>query len=259
MPLNDKQMNQVLTKVAENIPSDCSAYEAIQRKSKTSVNHLNSQLYNLTEYQAYRNDIEFVNSFKEQVLLDEELYFTRKYSSRVYNYLKSEREKYNIKATTLKNEAGCNNNCPTTTRCMDISGSNTTTPGGGTAPCQDKTGLISFLQGQLSTQTPETIYKKIEYRDEAHEFLSTMNNLLTIFYFLILGLMLVILIVTQNVKLKERFILYLFLILQPFLFPYFYDFVKYLYSLVFPRDETHGPKNAFLESKDTKIVDGYNI
>ena len=254
-------MNALLMKVSENIPSDCATYDTIRKKSITSIEELNALKYDVSAYEAYRNDIEFVNSFTEQVLIDEAKYFNEKYGTKVYNYLKTQREQYREKNADLIKAAGCNNNCPISLKCSDISGCTdisgskcTGTGNGGT----DKTGFISYLQKQLNMQSPETVYKKIEYRDEAHELLSTLNSLLTVLYFAVFFIMIVILIVTKKLMIRERFILYLFLFLLPFLFPYFYDFMKYLFFMVFPSQQSHGPKNAFLENKDVRI-DSYNI
>ena len=257
MPLSDAQMNEILTKVSENIPSDCATYDSIRNKSTISVPALNSTRFEVSDYESYRNDIEFVNSFNEQVLVDEANYFTKKYGSRVYDYLKEQREKYRAKNAEIVKAAGCKNNCPIDpSLCTDVSGNNTGSGGGKQGV--DKTGIISYLQQQLNLQNPDTIYKKIEYRDEAHELLSSLNSLLTVLYFSIFAILMVILIVTQKVMVKDRFMIYLFLFVLPFIFPYLYEFMKYLFFMVFPTQHSSGPKNAFLENKDARI-DSYTM
>jgi len=94
MPVSDEQMNRILTNIADNIPSDCSTGRRIQRGSTSSTEVSNALNFNITNYEAYRNDIEFVNSFTEQVLVDERNYFTTKYGDTVYNFLLSQRNEY---------------------------------------------------------------------------------------------------------------------------------------------------------------------
>lgn len=263
MPFSDEQMNAVLAKVSENIPSDCATYDTIRKKSLTSVGTLNAKTFDVSDYESYRNDVEFVNSFNEQVLLDEQNYFTKKYSSAVYEFMKAQREKQRIKTKEQAKAAGCNNHCPfDPTRCNDISGNRggAGSDGRAGAGCKDSSSFLNYLQKQLNMQRAETVYKKIEYRDEAHDFLSTMNHLLTLFYFLILGIMIILLIVTKRLLFAERFILYLFLVALPFLFPYLFEFLKYLFFSLFPEKDTHGPKNAFLENENKGArIESYNI
>jgi hypothetical protein len=123
---------------------------------------------------------------------------------------------------------------------------------------EENRNLLKFLQSQLPKQDPETTFKKVEYRNEAHEFLSSMNHYITVGYFVILFLMFIILGVTNRLMIKERIVLYLFLIVLPFAFPYFFDILKKIYRYMFPEDSTHGPKNAFLDNRD-EMIDSYNV
>jgi hypothetical protein len=130
--------------------------------------------------------------------------------------------------------------------------------GNSTCDASGNRKLINYLQNQLHVEDPDTTFKKIEYREEAHETLSNMNHLMTIFYFTLLGLMFLFLLFTKRLLLKERFILYLFLLVLPFIFPYFFDLLKKLYDYIFPHSPTHGPKNAFLDNQESQI-ESYNM
>jgi hypothetical protein len=248
MPVSDEQMNRILTNIAENIPSDCSTGRRIKKGSTFPGDaKLNSEEFDISEYEAYRNDIEFVNSFSEQVLADEQTYFTKKYGEKVYNFLLSQRNEYITEKNRIDKEEKCKS-CPSNTNggtggTGDASG-NTCTNG------TDK-DLYNYLLKQNPIKNPDTTFKKIEYRDESHEYLSRMNNLLTIFYFCILFVMFIVLVVTKRLMIKERLVLYIFLIVLPFAFPYLFDLLKKLYKSLFTGNPTYGPKNAFLENRDT--------
>jgi len=253
MPVSDQQMNQILSRISENIPSDCSIGRRIERASTLPGSTLNSSEYNISEYEAYRNDIDFVNSFTEQVLVDEAVYFKSKYGDDVYNYLKEQRNRYYTEQSRIEQSDSCKN-CPfDESRCKssDVSGNQT---------CDDTETrkYIDFLQSQIPVMNPDTTFKKIEYRSEAQESLSNMNRLLTIFYFSLLGVMFLFLLATQRLYLKERFVLYLVLIVLPFVFPHLFDLLKKLHLYLFPTSPTHGPKNAFLENRPNDLIESYN-
>ena len=247
MPVSDEQMNRILTNISENIPSDCSTGRRIQRGSTASTEVSNSVNFNITEYEAYRNDIEFVNSFKEQVLVDERNYFLSKYGDKVYNFLLTQRNEYITEKNRSQAIEGCKR-CPTN----NTSGQNGMDASSNTCDASDNE-LFNYLQGQFPAQNADTVFKKIEYRVESHEFLSRINKYLTIFYFFVLFVMLIMLTVSQRLFLKERFVLYLFLIVLPFIFPFLFDLLKKIYKYFFPGTSDFGPKNAFLENRDLEI------
>ena len=252
MPVSDQQMNRILSKISDTIPSDCSIGRKIQRASILPGTALNATEFGVSNYEAYRNDIDFVNSFTEEVLKDEAAYFRSKYGDDVYNYLKEQRNQYVVQQRKIDRAETCKT-CPfDASRCnvKDASGNSTCDASGNRK-------LIDFLQSQLPIQNPDTTYKKIEYRDEAHETLSNMNRMITHLYFIVLAIMFIFLFATQRLLLKERFILYLFLVLLPYIFPYFFDLLKKLYQYMFPASPTHGPKNAFLDNR-ANLIESYN-
>jgi hypothetical protein len=259
MALNTAQYNEVLSNIQTKIPSNCDAYRDIQDKSQKSTPVLGKTTFTLSDYEAYRNDIEFVNVFNEQLLVDEKNYFEKKYSVKLYQYLLSQRQSYREEQSKLKKESMCESYIetisdlkkkPCENKDNSTSNNNETESGSG--------NLMSYLMAQNPIQNPETTYKKIEYRKEAHEWLSTLNNWMTILYFVILLVMLVMLAVSNKLLLKERFMLYVFLVVLPFAFPYLFQLLKYLFGYIFPDSSSHGPKNAFLDTK-INLIDSYNV
>jgi hypothetical protein len=249
MPISDEQMNTIMQNISENIPTNCSAYDDIQRKSNTRAELLGSNQFNIPSYQAYRNNIEFVNSFTEQVLTDEREYFVKKYSQKVYDFLLSQRLEYRAKQLSMNTESTCKS-CPQT----NTTGAGAIPPNTCNNPdhrtCSDTTSFFDYLKRQVNTTItrPETTYKKIEYRNEAKELLDKINYGLTILYFVIFVCLMILLVSTNRLFLKQRFMLYLFLFLLPFVFPYLFEGIKFLYRYLFPDTPTRGPSNGFIES-----------
>lgn len=248
MPISDDQMNTIMQNISANIPTECSAYADIRDKSERATPILGIDEFNISDYEAYRNDIEFVNSFADQVLIDEEQYFVHKYSQKVYDFLKDQRREYSAQERINKTNEICGDpatRCPTTTTSVTDS-----EQAAKDKQCSDSNNFLSYLLSQTKSSSvrPETIYKKIEYRNEAHELLVTINYFMTVVYFAILILMLILLMASNRLMIRERFMLYLFLFILPFIFPYLFELLKYFYSSVFPDSPNHGPKNSFLES-----------
>jgi hypothetical protein len=263
MQLSTDQMNELMKNISANIPTNCGAYEDIRRKSERTNPILGINKFKISDYQAYRNDIEFTNSFMEQVLIDEKQYLENKYGSKVYKYLLERRKEYIDKQKKLLKERLCilEESDELDENGNPINEVNTCAPNTCNNPKHDKFNenanfLQYFLDQTKSTfTTPETTFKKIEYRNEAHEWLVTINRIMTILYFVILVSMIALLVVTNRLDLKSQTPLFVILIVLPFVFPYLFQGLQYLYESVFPNTPTQGPKNAFLASPQTPLVE----
>jgi len=253
MSLDDKQFNTLLSTIKKNVPTDCAAYNDIRAKSMKSTTVLGKTTFNLSDYEAYRNDIDFVNSFNEQVLVDERNYFEKKYTPKVYSYLLAQRQAFKVQQKKLQEELMCSSYKTDLANAASSCNKNASN-----ANNQAAKDFMNYLMKQTHIPNPDTTYKKIEYRNEAHELITTINNWMTILYYILFIVMIVLLAVSNKLMARERFMLYLFLAVLPILFPYLFQWIKYLYGYVFPDSPTHGPKNAFLESKGAN-VDSFNI
>ena len=255
--MGDQEFNNMLSSIAAKIPTQCDAYESIRKQSETPLNLPGSRLYNLNDFEAYRNDIEFVNSFPKQILIDEEKYFVKKYSSKVYQALLSTRDTH---MTAIENAIKTKLGCTVGTACVV---SKTTCMSDG---CKEfwsdtsqktKNEYVTELLNQNPLERPATIQKKVEYRKDAHGLLSSINGWMTFLYYGLLVGMILIFLIKGELHLKERFLMYLGLAILPFLFPYLFDLLVYLYLGVFPENKIQGPKDAFVEVPIT--VESYNI
>lgn len=255
MSKDTKLLNAITAGINEKIPSDCDAYENVKNKSRVGKTALGAATFTLSDYEAYRNDIEFVNKFNDQVLIDEKNYFDKKYGNKVYNFLLTQRQAFKTEQLKDKEQSVCSDYITLLAELQQKFDDQVVC---NTPPVQDSGRFMNYLLSLNPVQNPDTTYRKIEYRNEAHELLSTINLWLTILYFVILVVMLGLLSAANKLLLRERFLLYLFLVVLPFVFPYLFELVKYLYEYLFPNTPHHGPKDAFLEIK-TNPVDSFNV
>lgn len=231
----------------------------------------------------YKNNIEFSNSVREQLIQDEEEYFVTKYGSIVYEYLLRQRALYNQEMSDANTQSSCSSvsgtsNGPNT----GVDGDNNypdTTPGSGTTSssafgtydsegnfidspslCND-TGLSFYnrFSKYLSIPQSDVINRKIDYRETEHEFLMKINSLLNWIYYSLFALMIILLIGGKNVEIQSRAPIYIFLALLPLLYPYFFKILFSIYNYFTITPNIHGPKNAFLDiNGETNIVDAYD-
>jgi hypothetical protein len=259
MPRDD-EYNQLLRSFIDKIPSECDAYESVRKSSRTPSNATGAATFKLTDFEAYRNDIEFVNAFPTQLFIDEENYFVKKYSRKVYNYLLSKRSSHSIQKGIDRDNTNCASWSGLTAQPCKIDAE----------MCESeiclnhnrlgedsKNKYVDELLRENPVENPSTILKKAEYRSESHTWLSTINRWITYLYFAVLIGLLLFLFMKKELKLSERFMVYFFLIILPFLFPYLFELLAQGYLWIFPNGAIHGPKNAFLDTANP--IDSYNI
>ena len=130
---------------------------------------------------------------------------------------------------------------------------------GGSDKCESS---LKMIYDKLSQYYPyvssDTTYRKIEYRGTEHDFLMTINTFINIIYYVLLFVMVILLASSNRLLIKERFLVYLLLILLPFLYPYIYSFCKKIFNSLFISKPIHGPKNAFVELPPPNI-DAFDI
>jgi hypothetical protein len=251
---DEQSKDRILSRANDALYDDCKKYNRISSKN---INYFTPPVIKRvgTEdlFVLYKNDVEFTNSFREQVLKDERAYFEKKYSKPVYLYLLDKRTKYND-----ANDAPPKSDprlCPTSTTNSgtDISG------GGGVKDKCDST--FQTLYDKLTQYYPyvssDTIYRKIEYRDTEHQLLMTFNHFINIIYYVLLFIMVILLASSNRLLIKERFLIYFLLVLLPFLYPYLFNIGKKIFNSLFISKPIHGPKNAFVEIPPPNI-DGFN-
>lgn len=227
----------------------------------------------------YKNNIEFSNSLREQLLRDEETYFVNRYGSNLYNYLIVQREQHISQLDSSANislqNTICENNTsseriitlpgrnpslnPNSPICgsIDPSGNFIETP----ELCNDNAvDFYKKFSKYLPYINPDTTIRKIEYRDTEHDFLMKINSLINIAYYILFIFMIILLIGGKKLELSQRAPIYIFLLLLPLLYPYFYQLLYHIYKYFTDNPNIHGPKNAFLDTnEENSLIDAYNM
>jgi len=233
------------------LPKECKRYN-LNTESSIDFNRVDRRA--LTDdtnvlFRYYQNNVEFVNSFAEQALEDERNYFVKKYSVKAYNALLSQREVYfsqKKEAERKQNQALCDNQ----SGLNNESGTQVCTPG---VDRSVMTQLKKNLSMWMTGTDPKTTYRKIEYRSAEQETLSTLNQYVTVTYYVAFGVLLLLLGTSGNLQFQERFLVYLLLLLLPVLYPFVFSWIYHAVVSWTKPDPTHGPKNAFLDTKPTKM------
>ena len=112
-----------------------------------------------------------------------------------------------------------------------------------------------YLLDNYPITSSSLITEKINYREIEHEKLKKINKLLDIIFYIFFFTFLIIIIVGGNFIFKERFLIYLIIILFTFLYPFIFKFMKSVYNNIFVKN--YGPKGAFIDILPS--YDAYNI
>ena len=104
---------------------------------------------------------------------------------------------------------------------------------------------ISYLK---ETESSNVIYEKIEYRNIEHEQLYNINKLIDVLFYSFYFAFVFIMICIGNTK-KEYFLIYLFVGLIPFIYPFLFKLLLYINKYL--TYNIHGPKNAFVSITNT--------
>jgi hypothetical protein len=108
--------------------------------------------------------------------------------------------------------------------------------------------MSNLLTNYLPINNAQTTYEKVEYRDEEHDKLKTTNRIINIVYYCGVVLLLLLLYTENNLFPDERYPLYIFLILLPYLYPWIYKFAAKIWGFIYPVFDYTGPKNAFIDT-----------
>jgi hypothetical protein len=109
--------------------------------------------------------------------------------------------------------------------------------------------LIEYKKqhGFYPTDESATNFRKVEYRTEEHEKLRVINRVINMVYYAFLIVLFMLLYTNNTLYLIDRFVLYLFLILLPYLYPWLWLLFNKIKNLIMPNIEYTGPKNAFID------------
>ena len=261
---NSDQKNKIINDVYINLPNDCKNYvNDINKKYTDSI-------YSGTEYGSifnnYKDVVENANSISEKILTDEREYFTKKYSENVYDYLLRERTKLFTLQNTILSQINLDSTSTTGSIMINDNSYNindlTTNilNNNNNTKNQIMIDIYNKFKEYLPDTDPDLINRKIQYRNTEHDKLKWINSMLNIIYYSLLITLFILLYSAYNLYFKERFLLYLFLILAPILYPFIYSLIKKIFNIFSENNPIHGPKNAFLDKTVNKPdIGGHDI
>lgn len=261
---NSDQKNKIINDVYINLPNDCKNYvNDINKKYTDSI-------YSGTEYGSifnnYKDVVENANSISEKILTDEREYFTKKYSENVYDYLLRERTKLFTLQNTILSQINLDSTSTTGSIMINDNSYNindlTTNilNNNNNTKNQIMIDIYNKFKEYLPDTDPDLINRKIQYRNTEHDKLKWINSMLNIIYYSLLITLFILLYSADNLYFKERFLLYLFLILAPILYPFIYSLIKKIFNIFSENNPIHGPKNAFLDKTVNKPdIGGHDI
>jgi hypothetical protein len=93
----------------------------------------------------------------------------------------------------------------------------------------------------------DTNFRKVEYRTEEHDKLRMVNRIINMIYYAFIILLFMLLYTNDTLYLKDRYILYIFLLILPYLYPWIWILGNKLKNLIMPDISYTGPKNAFID------------
>jgi hypothetical protein len=122
---------------------------------------------------------------------------------------------------------------------------------------KSRNDYVTELLKQNPLERPDTVQQKVEYRKESHETLSMINWWMTFLYLGLLVGMILVFFMKGELRIYERYPIYGGLFVLPFLWPYLFQGIVYIYLGIFPENKIHGPKDSFIEVPTT--IQSYNV
>jgi hypothetical protein len=114
--------------------------------------------------------------------------------------------------------------------------------------------LVAMLSKYIPISNADATYQKLEYRDAEFSNLKNINNIINIVYYAGVIFLFVLLFTSNNVFLSDRYLLYIFLILLPILYPWIYMYTIKIWNYFFPVQQYSGPVNAFVDQTNQPSV-----
>ena len=192
--------------------------------------------------QAYFDKVEEGNKYIHELQTAEEDFFIEKYGSRIYNYLKEQRNNVGVIADGDDEDL-------TDLSYADLK-----------QALEDEWALYQDLSNvdtsQLNSQDisqsdyAELDRRQIFYRNEVTSDVLNMSNYVTYGYYFIVIMFLLFLYSNNVLFLYKNKFLYAFIIIFPFIYRYVFNAIILLYNELYKFLHNSGPKNAFLKETE---------
>ena len=157
------------------------------------------------------------------LLSEESEYFIRKYGARIYKKLLDQRYRYIEDTTNEYDEFSENTYSMILETINDIYKSKTI-----------DADAFGYLNTYLPSFDANSSYRKIDYTNEESALLSRVNYYINILYYIVFSILILLLASSNRLYFRERFVIYIFLAILPYLFPWMFIITKKLWRYLFP-------------------------
>ena len=186
----------------------------------------------------YYNLVESKNAFPNNKMISESNYFITKYGKEIYDQLLTERDAF-LKPSNRTGDINYNEE--------DYSKALENIHVLNQVKTIDKP-ILDVIDKYIPEYDSNTIYREIEYRNTEYERLHKINYYLNILYYCLFVILILVLFTSNNLFIRERFVVYIFLGLLPFLYPWVFRLLRKIYNYFNPPSQYSGPKNAFIDT-----------
>ena len=197
-------------------------------KDKTLTDQYMNEYYNLVQTK---------NEYPNEIHITEQQYFVQKYDAMIYDELLQERNKMLKQSNRAPDEYNEEEYSKALENIHVLNQVQTI----------DKP-ILDVIDKYIPEYDSNTIYREVEYRNKEYEKLYNINYYLNIFYYCGFVLLIILLITSGNLFIRERFVVYIFLGILPFLYPWVFRIFRKLYNYFIPPSQYSGPKNAFVDT-----------
>jgi hypothetical protein len=182
-----------------------------------------------TPVQPYYSDVEQQTIYTGKLLADEQQYFISKYGTDIYSQLIEKRKAFVVNNTTAPDVFIDNSYSKILETIHELNDD------------ISNKSVYHYLDLYLPSFNANSTYKQIEYKHEEFKWLLNINFYINLLYYILFIILILLLASSDNLYLKDRFIIYIFLAILPFLYPWLFIIVRNIWKYVFPDKDYGGP------------------
>ena len=231
---NKTSADELVSRMETVLATSCAPPSTTVGYGNSGIN-TRQKITNTNLGEKYSAVVEEGNIYINDLLMAESTYFLNKYGVDIYKTLTDARTAY-FNTLTIKPVS------PDLKYDMILNSLNILSQDEG-----GNTNAMNILNTYLPSFDSNTIYREIEYRDNEYTQLHQVNFYINLAYYIGFIILLALLYSSNNLLLKERGLIYLFLGILPFIYPWLFLFSRKF----FPKVSYNGPTNAFLDTNVT--------
>lgn len=246
-----------------NTPSTGTSLGTLDKNDVNLVN-IDNEDYFIAQRKYYEK-VEEGNQYIKELMKLEMEYFNKKYGPDIYRHIKNKRNQYerdqlnqkcnfdlyDLSFDELKTDLSKN-----IMIYNDLMNSNKSNK------VQTLKDHIDSVGNDITNMVNETERnkRKVEYRNEVSDDVLEYSVYSSYIYYFVVLCIFIFLFVQNALNLKKNAVVYIVVLIFPFVFRYVFLAFVYVYNIINEKFDLHGPKNAFLDQNtDFAFFDDYDI